>query len=315
MAITEFEEKPPRIITPRNSRRNEIMAILLFAVGVLLSLCLISAAFYPGDPSWNSAGQTETHNWTGTIGSNVAAFLFQFVGFAAYLLPCLLLAAAWRRFNTRSFRAPFYRLFGLVVLTLAAAALLSISNIQPIFDSSVQPGGLVGTLISRGLASGLNTVGATVLLIAVAATGLLLATNFSFIGLYETIVEVIVERFAVVRNLPQKFKAWRQARAERRRLLKEQRDILKAAQLATRTAQKGSLELPLEERIAEYMKESSSTRVNAEAISRGETRILEASAVIEGMAEPARAIAASAGLQSATVVETRSGRRSIFPGS
>src|SRR3989441_3376998 len=296
MAITEFEEKPPRIITPRNSRRNEIMAILLFAVGVLLSLCLISAAFYPGDPSWNSAGQSETHNWTGAIGSNVAAFLFQFVGLAAYLLPCLLLAAAWRRFKTRSFRAPFYRLFGLVVLTLAAAALLSISNIQPIFDSSVQPGGLVGTLISRGLASGLNTVGATVLLIAVAATGLLLATNFSFIGLYETIVEVIVERFAVVRNLPQKFKAWRQARAERRRLLKEQRDLLKAAQLATRAAQKGSLELPPEERIAEYIKESSSTKVNAESISRGETRILEASAVIEGMAEPARAIAASAGL-------------------
>lgn len=169
----------------------------------------------------------------------MAAFLLQFVGLAAYLLPCLLLAAAWRRFKTRSFRAPFYRLFGLVVLTLAAAALLSISNIQPIFDSSIQPGGLVGTLISRGLVSGLNTVGATVLLIAVAATGLLLATNFSFIRLYERIVDVIVERFAVIRNLPQKFKAWREARAERRRLLNEQRDILKAEQLALRTTQKG----------------------------------------------------------------------------
>ena len=315
MAITEFEEKPPRIITPRNSRRNEIVAILLFAVGVLLSLCLISAAFYPGDPSWNSAGQTETHNWTGAIGSNVAALLFQFVGLAAYLLPCLLLAAAWRRFKTRSFRAPFYRLFGLVVLTLAAAALLSISNIQPIFDSSVQPGGLVGTLISRGLVSGLNTVGATVLLIAVAATGLLLATNFSFIRLYETIVDVIVERFAVITNLPQKFKARREARAERRRLLKEQRATLKAEQLAARTAQKGTLGLSPEERIAEYMKESSSTKVNAEAISRGETRMVETSAAIEGTAEPARAIAAGAGHQSATVVETRSGRRSIFPGS
>src|SRR5256885_15609574 len=112
MAITEFEEKPPRIITPRNSRRNEIMAILLFAVGVLVSLCLISAAFYPGDLSWNSAGQTETHNWTGTIGSNVAALLFQFVGLPAYLLPCLLLLALLRRFMARSFRAAFYRLLG-----------------------------------------------------------------------------------------------------------------------------------------------------------------------------------------------------------
>src|SRR5688572_18547683 len=204
MAITEFEEKPPRIITPRNSRRNEIVAILLLAVGLLLSLCLLSAAFNPGDPSWNSTGQTETRNWTGAIGANVAAFLLQFVGLAAYLLPCLLLAAAWRRFKTRTFRAPLYRLLGLVVLTLAASALLSLSNIQPIFDSSVQPGGLVGTLISRGLASGLNTIGAAVLLIAVAATGLLLATNFSFIRLYERIVELVIERFAFVSNLPQK---------------------------------------------------------------------------------------------------------------
>src|SRR6185436_10713082 len=125
MATTEFEDKTPRIITPRNSRRNEIIAIFLFAVGLLLSLCLVSAAFYPGDPSWNSAGQTEIHNWTGAIGANVAAFLLQFIGLASYLLPCLLLAAAWRRFKTRTFRAPFSRLIGLIVLTLAAAALLS----------------------------------------------------------------------------------------------------------------------------------------------------------------------------------------------
>jgi S-DNA-T family DNA segregation ATPase FtsK/SpoIIIE len=314
MATTEFEEKAPRIVTPRNSRRNEIIAVLLFAVGLLLSLCLISAAFYPGDPSWNSAGQSETHNWTGTIGANVAALLFQFVGLAAYLLPCLLLAAAWRRFKTRSFRAPLYRLLGLIVLTLAAAALLSISNIQPIFDSSVQPGGLVGTLISRGLASGLNTVGATVLLIAFAAMGLLLATNFSFIRLYEKIVDVVVDRFAFITDLPQKFKAWRLARSERKRLLKEERDLLKAEQLSAR-ANGGSLEGTPEHRIAEYMKEGSSTTLKAETISRGDARMEGSSVTIEGSAAHARAIAAGAGVQTGTVVDSRSGRRSIFPGS
>src|ERR1044072_8877714 len=247
MATTEFEDQP-RIITPRNSRRNEIVAILLLAVGLLLTLCLVSAAFYPNDPSWNSAGQAETHNWAGAIGANVAAVLFQSIGLAAYLLPCLLLAAAWRRFRTRSIRAPFSRLLGLVLLTLAAAALLSISNIKPIFDSSVQPGGLVGTLISRGLASGLNTVGATVLLVALAATGLLLATNFSFLGLYEKLAALVSERFASVATLPAKFKAWREARREQRRLLKEQREQLKAEQLALRTAAKGSLDLSPEER-------------------------------------------------------------------
>src|SRR6267143_6358825 len=251
MATTEFREKP-RIITPGNTRRNEIIAILLLAVGLLLALCLVSAAFYPSDPSWNSTGQAETRNWAGAIGANVAAALFQSVGLAAYLLPCLLLAAAWRRFKTRTFRAPFSRLIGLILLTLAASALLSISNIRPIFDESVQPGGLVGTLISRGLASGLNTDGATVLLLAVAATGLLLATNFSFIGLYEKVTSLIAERFVSVRTIPARFKMWREARRQHSHLLKEQRKAFKAEQLAARNALRGSLDLSPEQRIAEF---------------------------------------------------------------
>jgi S-DNA-T family DNA segregation ATPase FtsK/SpoIIIE len=313
MATTEFEEQP-RIITPRNSRVNEIVAILLLAVGLLLSLCLVSAAFYPNDPSWNSAGQAETHNWAGAIGANVAAFLFQSIGLAAYLLPFLLLAAAWRRFKTRSFRAPFSRLLGLVLLTLAAAALLSISNIHPIFDSSVQPGGLVGTLISRGLASGLNTVGATVLLIALAATGLLLATSFSFVGLYEKLVALLTERFASVVEIPNRLRAWRESRREQSRLRKEQRELFKAQELAARTAAKDSLDLTPEERVAQFMN-ADSTALNADTISRGEPASALQAATIQGSAEPARAAAAGAGLPGATIVNSASGRRSIFPGS
>jgi S-DNA-T family DNA segregation ATPase FtsK/SpoIIIE len=311
MATTEFEEKP-RIITPRNSRRNEIVAILLLAVGLLLTLCLVSAAFYPSDPSWNSVGQAETHNWAGTIGAYVSAALFQSIGIAAYLLPFLLLAAAWRRFKTRSFRAPLSRLLGLILLTLAAAALLSISNIHPIFDSTVQPGGMVGTLISRALASGLNTVGAIVLLIALAATGLLLATNFSFIDLYEKVISIFAGRFAFVGPIPTRIKAWRAARREQSRLRKEQRAALKAEQLAARKALKGSLDLSPEERIAQFMKEET-TAIDGGA-SRSESAALQAAA-IQGSVEPSLAVAAGVGMHGATVVSGPSGRRSIFPDS
>jgi S-DNA-T family DNA segregation ATPase FtsK/SpoIIIE len=307
MATTEFEEQP-RIITPR-TRQNEIVAILLLAVGLLLALCLVSAAFYPNDPSWNSTGQTETHNWAGTIGANVAALLFQAIGLAAYLLPCLLVAAAWRRFKTLNFRAPFSRLLGLVVLTLAAASLLSISNIHPLFDSSVQPGGVVGTLISRGLASGLNTVGATVLLIAFAATGLLLATSFSFVGFYERLLALIAKRFAGVGSLPAKFRLWREARGDQKRLRKEQREVQK---WATQNALK-SPDLSPEERIAQFMKEGGEPALNAQAISRGEPTGAQM-ATIQGSAEPTRAAAAGAGMPGAVVSNSSSGRRSIFPG-
>ncbi len=312
MATTDFEEKP-RVITPRRSRRNEIVAILLLAVGLLLTLCLVSAAFYPSDPSWNSAGQTVTRNWAGAIGANVAALLFQSIGIAAYLLPFLLLAAAWRRFRTRSMRAPFFRLLGLLLLLLSAAALVSISGLRPLFDSSVQPGGLVGALISRGLTSGLNTVGATILLIAVAATGLLSATNFSFIGLYQKLASLFAERFAFVGKLPERFRAWREVRREEARLRKEKRAALKAEHAAARAALKGSADLSPAQRIAQLMETPAAGTVGLDTINRGETRLVQQTQPAEASPEPARAAAAGAGVQTATVVEGRSGRRSIFP--
>jgi len=192
---------------------------------------------------------------------------------------------------------------------IPAAALLSISNIQPIFDSSVEPGGMMGTLIARGLASGLNTVGATVLLIAIAATGLLLATNFSFIGLYEKLVSLIVERFASVSTIPARFKSWREAREERARVRKEQRELLKAQQLAAREAAKASLDLDPEQRIAQFMKEGSATAISSEAISRAETAGAQQVATIQGSTAPARAAAAGAGVPGTAVVNG-SGRRS-----
>ncbi len=320
MATTSIDEKP-RVITPHNTRRNEIVAILLLALGLLLSLCLVSAAFYPNDPSWNSAGQAQVQNWTGSIGANVASTLFQFIGLAAYLLPLLLLAAAWRRFRTRSIRAPFYRLLGLVILVLAASALLSISGMRPLFDLSVQPGGLVGTLISRTLASGLNTVGATVLLIAVAATGLLLATNFSFVSFYEKLALALSGRFSFVGEIPAKFNAWRETRREQARLRKEARLALKAEQQAARLALKAEQQaarsalrddrdLSPAERVAEFMRESEAP-VAAKSVVHPEAASPRVVTMSAAAAEPARTAAAAAA--GATVVEGSSGRRSIFP--
>jgi len=306
MATTQIEEKP-RIITPRNTRRNEIIAILLLAFGLLLALCLVSAAFYPNDPSWNSAGQTETHNLAGTIGANVAAALFQFVGLAAYLLPVLLFAAAWRRFRTRTMHAAFSSMIGLVMLVLAASALLSIAKLHPLFDESVPPGGMAGALLSRVLASGLNTVGATVLLVAIAATGLLLATNFSFIGLYERIIEAFGSRFSSLRVLSEKLSVWREARRERGRLRREAKLAAKAERVAARNALKQSRELTGAERVAEFLAE---TKTNEATVIRGPAEMSGAVTATQPAAAAASA-AAAAGAQR-VIVQGPSAGRSIF---
>jgi len=199
---------------PRNRRLNEIIAIGLTAVGLLLGLCLVS--YNPNDPSWNTVGEPSARNWIGSIGANVAAALFQTIGLAAYLLPLLLLAAAWRHFRSRRLRAEYSRLTGLAIVILSSSALLALANIPPLFDASFNAGGLVGVVIARALVSGLNTTGTAILLIAITVAGLLLATKFSFALVYEKLAVIFGNRFASLRAIPVRFRTWRQGRRERR---------------------------------------------------------------------------------------------------
>src|SRR5689334_13806718 len=297
-------EPQPRVIIPRASRRNEILAILLLAVGLLLALCLVSAAFYPNDPSWNSAGAGETHNWAGTIGANVAATAFQFIGLASFLLPLLLFAAAWRRFRPSAIHHAWTRIIGLIVLVIAASSLLSISQLHPLFDASVQPGGLLGAVVAQGLASGLSNIGATVLLVAIAATGLLLATNFSFIRLYEIAVNAIATRFAFVGKLPERFRAWRQTRHELAQKRKETKAAIKAEREAARTALKQTTNLTAAERVADFMKEPIAPAVESTQVVRAETKTTEPQASV--------AAAAAAGAAPTPIATGRATKRAII---
>jgi len=246
-------------IAPRNTRRNEIISIALFALGVLLTLCLLS--YKPNDPSWNSAGQAETRNLIGAVGANVSAALFQSLGLAAPLLPLLLFAAAWRRFRTRRIHAPLARILGLITLLLATASLFALFIDRPLFDQSVPAGGVSGALIMQVLVSGLNMVGAAILLFAVAAVGLLLATNFSFVRAYERLAAAFTggERFAFFRNIPERFKQWRAARREHALLRSEMRRAARAEREELRRIETEASVTTGADRVAEFMRETSSS--------------------------------------------------------
>jgi S-DNA-T family DNA segregation ATPase FtsK/SpoIIIE len=301
MATTQTEARAKTPAAPKNTRRNEIIAIMLFALGVLLALCLFS--YNPDDPSWNAAGRSVTRNWIGPFGANIAATLFQFVGLAAYLLPLLLLAAAWRRFRTRRIRAPLSRIIGLVMLVLGAAALFDLFIARRIFDGSFEPGGAVGELISRALVSGVSKVGATILLTALAATGLLLATNFSFIRAYERVGGAFGNRFSFFRNLPERIRAWQVARLEKakvrmnmRRAAREEREVAREAQMQLK-------EKTGAERVAEFMQESGSA-TGAAAIKRAATASEATTQPTITAPDGAKAVAASVGSASITSAAT-----------
>ncbi|HEX8707114.1 MAG TPA: DNA translocase FtsK 4TM domain-containing protein, partial [Pyrinomonadaceae bacterium] len=326
MATTQTEARV-KAAAPRNTRRNEIIAIALFALSALLALCLFS--YKPNDPSWNTAGQAETRNLIGPLGANIAAALFQFAGLAAYLLPLLLIAAAWRRFRTRRIRAPLSRIIGLVIMLMAVAALFALFITRPLFDGSVPPGGGAGELIKRILVGGLNTVGATVLLSALAATGLLLATNFSFVRAYEWIMAASGERFGFFRKLPERFQAWRAARREQAQLRINMRRAAREERAAVRQVEKGQGQKSREERVAEFMAEGVSLDLSAagaikRAAALSEPAIVPASDVdvqdeVKIAAPPVRSQAAAAAEQDVAArdgVQSRvrgAGQESVAP--
>jgi S-DNA-T family DNA segregation ATPase FtsK/SpoIIIE len=291
MATTQTETRAAKTAAPKNTRRNEIIAIMLLALGVVLALCLVS--YNPNDPSWNAAGRTATRNWIGPFGANIAATLFQFVGLAAYLLPLLLLAAAWRRFRTRRIRAPLSRVIGLVVLVLGAAALADLFIAQSLADKSFQPGGAIGKLLSDALVSGLGKVGAAISLSALAATGLLLATNFSFIRAAAWMGGAFGDRFSFFRNLPERYRAWSVARREKAQARINMRRAAREERLASREVDSQMKEKTAAERVAEFMKESEGMSATA--------AIKRAGALSDSAAQPtitapegAKAVAASA---------------------
>ena len=275
MAITQTDTRQ-RPLAPRNTRLNEIVAIALFVLGVLLLLCLLF--FNPNDNSLNSTGASTTRNLVGPVGAYVSDALLQTFGLAAYLLPPLLFALAWRRFRTRRLHAPLLRVFGLLVILLSSAALLGLFNFPLLFDRRVRAGGMLGTLVANTLASALNTVGAGILLGALLATGVLLATNFSFAHAFARLAALFTGRFNLFGQLPARFRAWRTARRALAEQRAAERQAARAEREATRAAAQAERNSSLADRAAEFMRETEGTDAPASAIRRTTATTEEAEA-------------------------------------
>ncbi|HZH29190.1 MAG TPA: DNA translocase FtsK [Pyrinomonadaceae bacterium] len=267
MATTQTDTRTQQLplqSPQRNSRPNEIIAIALFALGLMLMLCLIF--FNPNDPSLNSTGQDETRNLVGPIGAYVSDAMLQTIGLASYLLPLLLFLAAWRRFRTRRIHAPVSRIVGLLMLLLSVSAILALSGVPLLFDGRVSAGGFVGTFVASNMASALNGVGALVLLLALASTGLLLATNFSFARAYERAVEAFGHPSAFLATRAARFQSWRAERSELAARRAEQRRA--AQEEAAREEPAGEEKHPRDrktgaERVAEFMRDTETPAATA----------------------------------------------------
>ena len=205
-----------RILTPtENHRLNELVGFLGVTIAVLMALSLLS--YSPHDAALNVAaplpavGVQPARNWIGPVGAHGADFLFQLLGFAAFVLPAGVFVVGMRWLRSQPVTSPLVKLSGMALLIASLSALLALLGL-PEVRGAVPPGGVAGVLLSRALLAGFNPVGAHVLAVCFFLTALFLTTHFSF----STTSEWLREKTSPFARVQARWMAWREAREQTR---------------------------------------------------------------------------------------------------
>jgi len=206
-----------RVLIPTENRRlNEMVGFVGLTISVLMFLALLT--YSPHDASFNtSASAPDSHsaiNWIGPIGAYGADLLFQCLGYAAFLLPALILSLAWRWFRSQPVATPISKIVGASMMGLSLPAILSLWH-WPDVRGAIPAGGLFGHLIASGMLAALNTVGANVVAVAVFLVSLFLTTQFSFSGVQEWAMAPM-KKLDPIGRLRDRWAAWRESREQHR---------------------------------------------------------------------------------------------------
>jgi DNA segregation ATPase FtsK/SpoIIIE, S-DNA-T family len=158
-------------------------AIALVVLSLVLLVALLS--FDANDPGFHSTGESALiHNRVGPVGAWIASLLLFLFGRPAYLLPVILglaasrlmLARAPAEYSSRLNLA--IRVAGFVILLVASCSLAGLHWNPGSLPQGA--GGVVGAAAGNGLASGLDLLGATLLLLAAWMAGAAVAFGVSW---------------------------------------------------------------------------------------------------------------------------------------
>jgi DNA segregation ATPase FtsK/SpoIIIE, S-DNA-T family len=208
----------------------------IIAVGVVALVLFVALATYsPDDPGFSFTGNSPVvHNRIGPVGAWLADVLFFLFGRPAFLFPIMLGAACWILFRrmkgepgSGSHINTAVRVCGFLLVLFSSCALTTLHWDPGSLRQTA--GGVVGSLIGGGLASGLDFLGATLLLIASWMAGLSLAFHVSWLTIMDRLGEWA---WAGV--------SWVRTRVARTKDVAEGRERKQARKEAVKTEQKKS---------------------------------------------------------------------------
>lgn len=160
----------------REERRNEIWAVFLLTLAVILFVSLFS--FDQGDLSfYTSSPNRPVKNFAGLIGAYFAGLIMFTLGKASFAIPLLTLGWAIARFISKVPEKSYLKVLGAVIFVIAVSSFLSIISR---YDSVIRfsSGGIVGLGFSTLLIKYFGIIGSYIITISLLTLSFLLATEF-----------------------------------------------------------------------------------------------------------------------------------------
>ncbi len=208
--------KPIQIaLAPTRSRPlNVFLGVLLALVSLLLLLAL--ATYHPTDPSVNTSTDPGTSamvgNWIGPFGAFASDLLLQTLGFTSFLLPLWMGAVAWGWMRSRPGGSALLRGIGTLMALCFVPALFALLPWHWRWVHAIPVEGVVGRLVAGVLVAYLNIQGAWLVTGVLAVAGLYFASAVSLWALKET----LADRLILFQSWHDRWRNWRELRAERR---------------------------------------------------------------------------------------------------
>jgi len=170
----------------------EALAILVAVVAILMFIAL--ATFHVSDPSWShTGGFGQVKNAGGILGAwfaDVSMFLF---GYVAFVLPFAVALIGWNAFKeNKAVTVPiliFARCAGLVLLLITACGLSDLHLFVHRGDLPIGTagGGVLGTWVAGSMVNVINSLGATLILLALLLGSVTFVSGVSWFTIMERI--------------------------------------------------------------------------------------------------------------------------------
>ncbi len=164
---------------------NEMIGLLLFAVGLLIMLSLVS--YNAVDPCFSVSGTgAGTTNTIGIIGAYLSDALLHLFGLSAYVIPLLMFGYALFFTVGREVAHPLLKKVGGIIFFFSVGAFFGLrSETTRLFGETVPSGGMLGGFIARSLVSGFSAIGAYIITLTAMILALMLLTPFSPLKAFE----------------------------------------------------------------------------------------------------------------------------------